>query len=483
MQYEYKKIAKHGSVYFIGNILQRAVSFIMLPIYTHYLSPADYGVLELLTLIIDFVSLIFGMGLADAIFRYYAKYEKEKDKNEVVSTSLLIVLFMNIIGVFFIFSVSEPLSHFVFGSKNYTNLIILYSITLLTQSLISVPMVFFRAKQRPFIYLASSLIKLIMQLCLNIYFIVFLEMRVEGVIYSALITGAVMSTVLSAFTLYWTKIRWSMNKAHELVHFSLPVIGASLLSFYFTFGDRYFIRVYCGVGEVGIYSLAYKFGFLLDYLVMQPFFNIWKSEMYAVAKKDNAIKIFQDIFIIFSIIIVFTGVGISVFLEDVLSIMAHPDFWPAASIAPIIMASYVIQGWMGYGSIGIMIKEKMIERTYANLIAVIVITPGYLFLIPLYGSFGAALSTLAAFSVRGWYLIWRSNKIYYMGLQWSKIIYLVGIAFVIILLSTLSPNYIIKAIVFDVIIMFLFLGLIYIAPILPSNIKRDLINFVKWPKS
>jgi len=74
-----KKIISHGKIYLLGNILQRCVSFIMLPIYTRFLTPADYGTIELLSMILDFVGIILGLRIGQSIFRYYADYEKKKE--------------------------------------------------------------------------------------------------------------------------------------------------------------------------------------------------------------------------------------------------------------------------------------------------------------------------------------------------------------------------------------------------------------------
>jgi O-antigen/teichoic acid export membrane protein len=327
-------IARHGSVYLLGNILQRVVSFVMLPVYTHYLTPADYGTLELLSMVIDFVSLIFGLQTADAVFRYYCKYQNLVEKNEVITTSMLLVLVSNIGGVMLVWVMAGQLSRLVLGGAEQANLLMLFSLTILFHSLISVPMVFLKARQKSLTFLGFSITKLIMQLSLNIYFIVFLGMKVEGVIYSALITGTVLSLILSIYTFSITGFHFSLSKARELFRFSVPLIGAAILSFYFTFGDRYFLQLFIDNEAVGIYSLAYRFGFLLPFLVVGPFSSIWNSEMYHVADSENGTETFKKVFLVFSTAMFFFVVSISVFIHEILMIMSAPDFWPAAQVVP-----------------------------------------------------------------------------------------------------------------------------------------------------
>jgi len=78
------KTLSHTGIYTLGTILRNAVSIVMLPIYTRYLTPEDYGVLELLSMVTDFVGIILCNRIGDAIFRYYSEAENIKDKNTVI---------------------------------------------------------------------------------------------------------------------------------------------------------------------------------------------------------------------------------------------------------------------------------------------------------------------------------------------------------------------------------------------------------------
>src|SRR5436853_2534598 len=81
-------IARHSLVYALGLLLSKVVSFVMLPIYTRYLTPGDYGVMELIGMTLDIIAMIAGAGMATGIFRYYHKAESEAERLSVVSTAL-----------------------------------------------------------------------------------------------------------------------------------------------------------------------------------------------------------------------------------------------------------------------------------------------------------------------------------------------------------------------------------------------------------
>ncbi|MDI6722916.1 MAG: oligosaccharide flippase family protein, partial [Candidatus Aenigmarchaeota archaeon] len=86
---ETKIIAKHSFVYMLGAILSRAIGFLMIPIYTQFLIPADYGVIQLLALTTDVIGTVISVGISSAMYRFYFDYDTEKERNEVVSTAIL----------------------------------------------------------------------------------------------------------------------------------------------------------------------------------------------------------------------------------------------------------------------------------------------------------------------------------------------------------------------------------------------------------
>jgi O-antigen/teichoic acid export membrane protein len=88
---EIKHLSKHAVTYGISTVLSRAIGFVMIPIYTRYLSPSDYGVLEILELAMNLLSIIVGVGLADAVARFFYLYETEEGKSEVVSSALILL--------------------------------------------------------------------------------------------------------------------------------------------------------------------------------------------------------------------------------------------------------------------------------------------------------------------------------------------------------------------------------------------------------
>jgi O-antigen/teichoic acid export membrane protein len=468
-----KKLISHGSIYFAGNLMMRGVSFIMLPIYTRYLTPGDFGMIELLVMTIDLVGILLGLRVGQAIFRYYHEYREPRDKHEVVSTSLYLVGILNLVGIALILFFAQPLSILVFGNDGQKFLLMIFSITLFFHAYIEIPMIFIRILERPWLYVCFGTAKLVIQLGLNIYFVVVRQMGIEGIIYSAVISGGIMASVLIGHTLMHTGIGWSLRKAGQLVRFSLPMVATSLISFYITFGDRYFLRAYATMDEVGIYALGYKFGFLMAFIISGPFINIWDSEKYNIYARDDARKLYHSVFLLYSAAILLFLVATSLLVEDVLKIMADPSFWRAHQIVPLILIAYAFNAWYGFTNMGILISKKTVEMTYGTIIAALVATVGYLILIPVWQGTGAAITTILAFGSRCLWTTWRSGRIYDMGLQWGKV-GLMGVAAAFFYaLSRLSPSDVVLSLTFNLFLVLAFALSLLILPIFPRHWRTE----------
>ena len=86
---ETKAIAKHSSVYMLGNVLNKIVSFSMIPIYTSFLLPADYGIIQLVSLTTEIIGVVVSAGIAAAMYRFYFDYQSDRERNEVISTAII----------------------------------------------------------------------------------------------------------------------------------------------------------------------------------------------------------------------------------------------------------------------------------------------------------------------------------------------------------------------------------------------------------
>ena len=178
----FKKTGKHSLVYGAGSIAGRAVGFAMIPFYTHYLRPADYGVLELLDLTTFFVGTIVGLGLTSAIVRFFYDYRDAGERREVVSTALLFGIVM-VSSVYLVLRPLSPvISNWLFGTTDYGSYFHIIFASLCFDTLAELSLSHVRAKQESVRATLFTFARLVMTLSFNVYFIAGLRLGVLGVL-------------------------------------------------------------------------------------------------------------------------------------------------------------------------------------------------------------------------------------------------------------------------------------------------------------
>lgn len=413
-----KGLARHTIIYGAGIVISRLVSFVMLPIYTRYLTPADYGVMALLDMTLDIVSIVAGAKIAGGMFRFYHKATDDEERKRVVSTAMLLLgasfaLLALITGL-----LAEPVARLAFGTAEHATLVRVGAASLGLQGLLIVPLALVQLQQRSEAYTAITTLKLVMQVGLSVLFLVHFRMGVLGILTSTLITNAVVATALVSYSIRQVGLKFSRPLATALVAFGLPLVGTQVATFTSTFADRYFINTFVDSAAVGLYSLGYQFGFLLVAVGYSPFAMFWEPERFRAAEQPDRDERFQRALLFASLLLATVAVGIGLWVEDVLRIMATPAYRPAARIVPLLIVAYSLQGWSSFMEAGILIRERTGLIAAANWTAALASLAANAILVPRFGMLGAASATVMAFGLRAILIHYWAQRLFFVRFDW-----------------------------------------------------------------
>lgn len=472
MSRELKTLLKHGSVYTFGIILGRLVSFLMIPLYTNYLTAADYGVLQLLATTIDIVSTVFGVGLSTAMVRSFHQTDDEAEKRRVVSTALVgaITLMGSVAGICLLFA--PQFSQLLFHSTDNAYLFRIMFISMFLSSGIELPMVFLRVKLRSGRFVLISLLKTTIQLSLNVYFLVVLDQGVAGVLYSTLISSLIFIAYLGVSTFREVGFRFEFAKYRAMLSFGAPLIISDISAFIMTYSSRYFLNYLADLTVVGLYSLAFNFGMVLSQLLNAPFMSIWGTEMFKYAKLPDGKAIFSKILNYYLIVALFVTLGLSLLTRDALRIMSKPEFWSAYKYVSLISISYILFGVMYIAGAGILIMGKSKYRAISTALAAVANLILNFVLIPPFGGFGAALAAVGSFLVRVLFDVYFSQRLFPISFNVRQIVQMTAI-FGVLLLAAVGVRIesLLLSILFNTGIVLLFPCALYTLGVLSAEEK------------
>ena len=480
--FQMSRIGKHGLVYGGGIILSKAVAFIMLPVYTHYLTPADYGLLQLVDMVLEVASIVAGSRLGAGIFRYYHKANTPGKRRAVLSTALIVLVTSYATAATAILVFAPTISRVAFGSPEQVTLVRIGGLSLAFESLLLVPFAYLRLRDKSLFYVGVTTAKLVLQVSLNIVFVVALRLGAQGVLLSTLVANLLVGAALTIYVLKGVGLRLSGSAARDLLRFGIPFVGTQVATFIMTFGDRYFLRLDSGATTVGLYGLAYQFGFLLAQLGELPFSLVWEPARFEIANRPDRDELYSRAFIYFSIVLLTIGVLITLFVGDFLRIVAAPAFLPAGRLVPIILIAYVLQSWTVMHNIGMQVQERTEYYTLANWVGALVALAGYALLIPRLLGLGAALATVASFGVREWMVYALSQRLWPVHYRWTPVIRLSLLAISVGVVALLLPRFtVLWSLAARAILLAAYFGALWHIGVLSEDERRAIRRLLREP--
>jgi O-antigen/teichoic acid export membrane protein len=415
------RLSRHSIIYGLGAALGQVVAFFLIPVYTRYLTTSDYGRLEIFQTTLSILGVIILMGLASALFMSYFKYDDEEKRKTVVGTTFIFLTGSSLFFLLILLALAGDFSRVFFGSIDYTLYFRVIFLTSFFTVGTAIAFSVLRLREQSKKYAILALVQFLTSAGLSILFVVGLHRGVLGVLEGGLIASFLLYSILLRDIIKNAKLSFSVAELKEMLSFGLPFVPAGLAAWVMTMADRYFLQFLSTPQELGLYSLGYKFGLVVQGLIVGPFALAWGPFFWSVAKEKNAKEIYSSVFTYFTLVAMAVALVLSVLSKQVLEIMAAPAFYGAYRVIPLIAVSYVLYGCYNILPVGIYLEKR---TKYLALIfgvgALVNLGLNYL-LIPSYGMMGAAVATLIAYLLLpvGSYFV--SNRYYAIRYEWSRV--------------------------------------------------------------
>ena len=422
------RVGRHTVVYAVGILLGKAVAFLMLPLYTRYMTTADYGVIQLIDMTLEIVAIVAGSRLGAGVFHLYHK-EADAARRRTILSSAFVVLASAFLVAGAVSWFGAPLiAHYVLGNESWTRLVRIASVSLAFQSLILIPLAELQLAEQSLVFVGANMAKLVVQVTLNIVLLVQFRWAAQGVVASAMVANIVIGVPLALRFVRRIGLRVSSSAVRDILRLGLPFIGVQLAKFVQTFGDRYFLRVAAGTAEVGVYGLGYQFGFLLAQVGFAPFITAWEPLRFEIGRRPDRDAVFNRVFLVLNVVLFTAGAVIVLFVTDFLRIAVTAPFLPAARVVPVIVVAYVFQSWTGFHNYGLFAAERTGLITLANWIGAGVALAGYMLLIPRWLGMGAAWATLLSLGVSEVVVYLAAQRVHPVAYAWGPTLRLSAIA-------------------------------------------------------
>jgi len=422
-----KVFAKYTLIYSIGNIAVRLSTFLLIPLYTHYLSVTDYGLLSTMLLTTQILVMLIDFGMMPSLIRFSNEYEKENETGLLLGSSILINLLsgfiISIVSLFLIKALFE-LSFNISTGLQYSILMIgssifqCYSLNLLSH---------FRAINKAKFFIIISITQTIIYLFTTILFVIRFGWGINGVFLAQIFSYGFFWVILLFFIIKDNKLKASKSTIKKLIKFGSPLIfargGDLILDAFMLYTIGYFVNL----AEVGIYSLAVKIASILLVLLIVPFQLSYEPYIYSQLEEKELPERISKIFTYLILVFVFSAIILLTLFKYFITIIAPPEYYPSYYLIFFIIPIYAFRGINSISQTLIHIQKRTnITGIIVFIFTVVAIIPGY-FLIKNFGIYAAILiSNLYWFSV-SFVLFIFGQKLYPIKLESKRLIYLITI--------------------------------------------------------
>lgn len=417
-----RELLKHSSIYAIGQILTRLVSVLLLPLYTNCLSPADFGVVGILDTTAAILALMIGGGMVAAVTRFHFERPSEEDHDRTWWTGLTWVTFASVVVLTPLWLgrqtlVSVTLQSVPDGDWLYT----LTLATILVQLIGQLVDGYLCVLKWSGVFVMISLGRLLLNVCLNVWFLVGMKYGVEGLLLGNLLASVVHTLVLlSVFVCTRGPYQFSFSLAKQLLGFSAPLMVTAFLAMLMHEANRYILVFLVSASDLGVYAFAHKIGFAVNTLCLLPFSSIWQVAIYDINRQKNADEVFTQVFGWFVSCLGVLLLGAALTVHPVLPLLTPDAFGPAIELIAVLLLGLFVYGLQNQFEVPALLAKRTGLLVPGSIAGVITNLTFNALLVPRLGLWGAAWSGVATYAAYSFTTLYLCRKVRPLAYPWRQ---------------------------------------------------------------
>ena len=395
------KVLGNSLLYTLSSLLVKAIGFLLLPVYTLFLTPEDYGITNLINGFTGVATYIVSFSLYSALIRFYTNYKDDINKLKRFYGTIIIFVFCS--GCLFCgfgLLIKELLVKSFFEGIAFYPAVFIALLSTIFICLHTVHQSIMQGMQAGKKLTIINLIVFVLTVCFNLLFITLLKLGAVGVLFATLVINLLYSIYmlmdLKANGLVTFCIDLVMLK--ESLKYSIPLMPHNLSTHIASFASRVFINIKGSLASVGLYSVASQFGIIIDTVqasvnkAFSPWFFEIMSQNNSSAKRE-IIYLSRFLLILYSLLYMLIGL----FSQEVLILMTSKKYIMAWTAIPIFVIAYSVKSiYYFYINVLFYYKEAANKIFIASVTGSLMDITLAVTLVPNYGLYGAAIAFLIA---------------------------------------------------------------------------------------
>ena len=396
------------------------IAVLLLPVYTRYLSPEDYGKIETLLALTTIMGLILRAGITSAFFRFYFDVDDDEGRLRVLRTSFWFTMGGATLGLALLLALAEPVSSLLFGSSDAADLVRAAGVALWATVNYEQLTALFRVEERSVAFVCASLANIFLTIGITLLLVVALEKGPIGVIVGNFSGTLIVYLALLGYRRDQLGLQFDRGLLREMNRFGMPLVPTALFLWVTNFSDRFFLVKLADVAEAGLYSVGVRVASAMV-LLLTAFRTAWPAFAYSIKDEDEARRTYSYVLTYLTVVTAWVALALTLLSPWLVELLADPKFAESSRVVGPLAFSTVAYAAYIVVAIGVGRMRRTQFNWVVTGVAAVVNVALNLALIPPYGMIGAAIATVASYTTMAVGMAWWSQRLYPVPYQWRRV--------------------------------------------------------------
>jgi O-antigen/teichoic acid export membrane protein len=404
-----KRVAGHTAIYGLSSVVPRLLNYLLVPLHTRVFLQEDYGIVTEMYAYLAVLIVLLTYGMETGFFRFSSQ---DKDTNVTYSTAFYSLLFSSSLFILLASFFSNGIVGLI-GYSNHPEYVILLASIIGLDAFSTIPFAKLRLQNKPYTFALIKILGVVLNVGFNFFFLLICpkyqlfetigiynpDLGITYIFISNLI-GTAVSTLVIFFIPGLLPTTFSFSRLKVLFIYSFPLLISGLGGSSNEFFDRIFLKYFSNpelnpLYELGVYGANVKLAVLMTLFIQMYRYAVEPFIFSNIEDKDSPLKYatLTKYFLAFALLI-FMGVGL---FTEIFQILIGQGFREGIGVVPILLLSNLFLGLYFNFSIWFKVANKTWYGIYYTLTGAIITMTLYVFLIPVIGYYGAAITKLVCY--------------------------------------------------------------------------------------
>ncbi|RHW37268.1 polysaccharide biosynthesis protein [Neobacillus notoginsengisoli] len=419
---QFKRLGADSLLYAFMNVGTKLIAFIMLPIYTNFLPPAKYGVLDIVDKWTAMLTFLIIFGTDSALSFYYFETKDSEKRIQHVRNVMYFRLFVVGVLALAVLLGGPAISQLIFDDPGYVNLLYISIATLLVDSITIVVLMVMRFdfKTKKVVFYTVS--KMLLMAVFSYFFLKYFMQSAEGILWGRFAGFGLIFLLLLSTSAKYLKPKVDFALMKDMLKYAAPLVPASLAFWVIANSSVFFLRAFQSMEEVGIYGAATRLAMIIT-LLTSGVQMAWRPYSMSLKDKETSPLLFSKIYMLLLLVGMIGIMSIATVMPYIIPILGKGYFESYKYVA-FLSAAVFLNFYYLIISSGLFFTKKTSYISVAFGIVAVVNTILNITLIPIFSIWGAVASYVISYMLAVVFVFRKSQKEYYVPVSFSKMVFL-----------------------------------------------------------